>query len=934
MGQVDDSIIGSAELTRSSVWLDKYHAMLLFQNTTFLPSFGDMNNTTDLISGRDCVSKLFVDTPINFTRGTEWYDPNIAAYMKYDPTEIKVKIEKGRLISGVLDKKNIGKGSSGGIYHIITNDFGAEKTLEVMYNMQQVAVAYLMQTGFTIGVIDLLIPDETKVEVERIASDIINKSRLITEELHSGEIIPPIGKTIEEFYEERQINILRIFDDFNEPILRAINTDTNNLFKLIQFGSKGKKPDMFNMMTVIGQKLINGERIRQKFGYKRTLPCFKRFDSSPESRGYITNSYLGGMTSSEYVFNAMAARFDLISRALSTSITGEQMRTSVKNLESTVCNNFRQSTKGSNVIQFAYGEDYLDPRRVERVKFPTIMISDEEFSTDYSHKDYPEFFAAMTADRKQYRDIFLNLERINVKDFLSDERNMPVAIERVIRNVRTDHEDFLATGEQPKDLDTMVKHVENLCESIPYVLVNEIQEKAKTAIPDQIKAAAWLLIVLIRSYLHPNALVKMGLTMNALKIITDRIRIKYAKALIDPGTAVGIIAAQSFSAPLTQYMLDASHRSASGGTTKSGAVGAKEIFSAREANMLCNPTMLIPMIESVRNDRDRVQEIANSIEMMTFRQFVTSTQVFFEKYGEPVHSKTKHEIAMFDEFSRNNPLLKPPGDLSKWCIRFVLNKTSMILKNMPLELMINKLRDSFPDIFIVYSPENANIIIVRVYMKMVMFKGVIETADILEISKEIMKLNIRGVDRITNTTVVKMMRTMIQPDGSMVRDENQWGILTSGTNLRGVFKNVYVDRDRVHTDAIQEIARVFGIEAARQRIISGMANLAISNINSRHYMTYADEMTYTGKVTNIERSGLKTREGNNVLLRAGTSHPISAIEDATINSMDDAIGGMTAAFLVGAVPAIGSIYNSFHVNQEFVRQNVKKPEDLIDELFI
>jgi DNA-directed RNA polymerase II subunit RPB1 len=102
---------------------------------------------------------------------------------------------------------------------------------------------------------------------------------------------------------------------------------------------------MFNMMTAIGQKTLNGQRPRQTFGYKRSLVYFPRFDASPESRGYITNSYLSGMTTTEYIFNAMAARFDLISKVLSTSITGEQMRKSIKNLESMIIDNFRRSVK-------------------------------------------------------------------------------------------------------------------------------------------------------------------------------------------------------------------------------------------------------------------------------------------------------------------------------------------------------------------------------------------------------------------------------------------------------------------------------------------------------------------------------------------------------------------------------------------------------------
>lgn len=929
MGQVDDSIIGSAELTRTDVHFDKYHAQLLFQNSTYLPSFSDVGK--DGISGRGCVSKLLEETPINFTRASEWYKPNMAAHLKYDPTEIKVVIDQGKLTQGILDKKSIGKGANGGIYHIISNEYGANKALEVMFNMQQMAISYIMQFGYTIGIMDLMVSSDAKAEIDRIAADIINKSRLITEKLHNGEIIPPIGKTVEEFFEEQQINTLSIFDDFTEPILKAINPRTNNLFKLIMFGSKGKLDNMYNMMSAIGQKLINGERIRQKFGFKRTLAYFPRFDTSPEARGYITNSYLAGMSSSEYVFNAMAARFDLISKALSTSVTGEQNRNSIKNLESIIINNFRWAVKNTNIIEIAYGEDFLDPRKVERVKFPTVMINDDIFKTKFLHKNHPEEFAIMEKDRAEYRRLFLTVEHMNIKELMSDERRMPVDVERTINDILRDNVDSLKSPDD-KTLKDMVATVRALCDGIPYVLINEIQERLNTPIPEYIRCASWLLTMLIRSHLHPNAIVDKKITPQVLKIIIDKIRLRYSQALIEPGTAAGIIAAQSFSEPLTQYMLDAHHRSASGGTSKSGMTKAKEVLGAKDVSKLESPSMLIPVLPEYAENKAKVQEIANNIEVMKLQQFVVLWQIFFEKFGEPIHSKTKHEVTLIQEFAKLNPLLTPPGDLVKWCIRMVLNKTTLILKNMSLDLIVTRLREVFPDTFIVYTPENSKQIILRIYMRNTMFKGHITTDDIKYIKDSVLGTIIRGVDGIINTNVIKMIRNKINPDGSVSRNDNIWGITTNGTNMRGILSNKHIDKYAVQTDAIQEMYRVFGIEAARQKVVSELRNL-VDSCNHRHYLTYANEMTFTGKVTSIERSGLKTRENSNVLLRVGFNSPLATLEEAAVNSMEDSVTGITAPLLVGTVPKIGTLYNGFHVSEEFVKQNVKRPDDLLETLF-
>ena len=416
-----------------------------------------------------------------------------------------------------------------------------------------------------------------------------------------------------------------------------------------------------------------------------------------------------------------------------------------------------------------------------------------------------------------------------------------------------------------------------------------------------------------------------------MKLIIDKIKLKYSISLIEPGTAVGIIAAQSFSEPLTQYMLDAHHRSAAGGTSNTGMKKVKEVLGAKDVPKLSSPSMLLPIISEFSGNKAKVQEIANDIEMIKFKQFIVLWQIFFEKYGQPVHPDYVHEAEFIKEFGERNPLLKPPGDLVKWCIRFVINKTNLILKNMSLELIITKLRELFPDLYFVYTPENSKKIIIRVYMRNTIFKSEINTNVVKDVKESLINTTIRGINGITNTTVIKMVRNKINEDGSISRNNNLWGITTQGTNLPGIMSNKYIDCYNLQTDAIQETYRIFGIEAARQKIISEIRNL-VDICNHRHYLVYADEMTFTGKVTSIESSGLKSREASNILLRAGFSAPISTLEDAAINSLEDNITGITSSLIVGSVPKIGTLYNSLQINEKFIQENVKRPDDYIEEL--
>ncbi len=51
----------------------------------------------------------------------------------------------------------------------------------------------------------------------------------------------------------------------------------------------------FQMIACVGQQNVEGKRIPFGFG-GRTLPHFTKDDYGPESRGFVENSYLRGLT--------------------------------------------------------------------------------------------------------------------------------------------------------------------------------------------------------------------------------------------------------------------------------------------------------------------------------------------------------------------------------------------------------------------------------------------------------------------------------------------------------------------------------------------------------------------------------------------------------------------------------------------------------------
>ena len=115
-----------------------------------------------------------------------------------------------------------------------------------------------------------------------------------------------------------------------------------------------------------------------------------------------------------------------------------------------------------------------------------------------------------------------------------------------------------------------------------------------------------------------------------------------------------------------------------------------------------------------------------------------------------------------------------------------------------------------------------------------------------------------------------------------------------------------VDATGITTTSIQETYEVFGIVAARNKIISEVAKLV--PVSPMHLSLIADELIRLGDLSSIEKSGLNVREQDNVLLRAAYSSPISVLQEAAMANHSYELYGIDAMLMMGKVPRIGSMF--------------------------
>lgn len=980
-GEIQDSTVGCYELTRSGVVMDKYHAMGLLAGSGVEPPRFDHRKPGHLFAGRDVVSLLLAATPINYRRAPRSFSDVYSPFIRYDPDETLTVIEQGRLVRGVLDKRSVGDGAFDGVFHLISREFGPQRALDAIYAFQQVSLQFLLWRGFTVGTADLLPSPEALAQIRALVSGVLLEAGLVTDRLLRGAIVPPIDRTVHDFYEEQQRAALTVGDaGLLRWILGSIDPRTNGFFRMIAVGSKGTNPNLKHVSGVIGQTEINESRILELFGFRRTSPYFPRFATDPAAYGFVANNYVTGMNSSEFIFQGMNGRFDLINKALSTASTGYFMRKGIMNNQSSVVDNLRHVTKDTRVVQFIYGEDGLDSRELEKVSFAHVLLSDAALR-DAAGVDataggpaavaaVEEALAKILEDRDAFRDAFRRLEDADFGQSFSTEMLMPVNVRRIVEGVFIGASADAAaapanagaplTAAAAEGVRRRCERVWDLCRRIPYALVNEIQERRRAPVAAAKTAAASLLCMLIRAELSPRVLAR--LTDEQLDFVVDAIRLRYCLSLVDYGTAVGILATQALSEPLTQYMLNSHHRSVAGGTNKSGLVRVSEVFGARPLAEEQSPEMQLPLRRpgSDAAAAAAAAEVANSIEFITLQRFVLRHDTLLEPYAGPlVFPAYAGDRAWVDEFERAHPLVRPPGDLTNWCFRFVLDKSALVLKAVDLELIVGRLRHVH-GFFVVHTPESVPEIVVRVWVRASQFRrGDSAEEGVREIFKTALATPIRGIAGITRVGVKKLVRRHVARGGELLDADSrallvgppregqktvaaqvgelvkveQFAVTTVGTNLYGATLHGAVDADRAISNSINDTLKMYGIEAARAKVISETRSfMSDSAPNFRHIFMYADEMFRTGRYTSVERYGLGSREHVNVLLRMAYGAPVQVVTDAALAGARSRVYGIAAPQMLGSVPQIGTLYNSVVMDEEFIRENVVAVDRVIDEL--
>ena len=947
LGCAQDSIIGTALLTKDNVKINKFrYYNILYDAFNLATKLPNSDELSEIYTGRELVSNMMPAITLEGTKPT-FYRPQFAQFFNYNKNDIVTKIVNGKLVSGVIDKATAGAGVVGSIFHQVYSKFGPKMTADLVHQFLRTANNFLGYKGFTIGPREVLLKQETSYQISQVIKAMLERCKLVQEKANNGTLIAPVGVTVEDWYYTNLMAELSPGDEFAKIILGNSDFDRDSMKQLIAYGSKGDLSNLISIAGSVGFQTKTTGPIAKNCGSGRTSVYFQTGDISPEALGYVPDSIMKGLSPETYEHVCKSNRDAEILKALGVSESGAENRIGVKNLEEYITNIRRSVAKnrGTLLLQNLYSYSGFDPRSIELVKFPHVKLDAEGLAKYNRSSDFKESskehailldeFTEIQEDVAFYRNLQFHLQSYSPIAQFTDAYNLPLNISNIIEDVVGEY-DKSSKAYTPIDPKQLRDRVKKLIDDLPYIHYNKYMKQKRMPLPDYVKISMTFINIMIRAHLNYHNLTTKKIDMIKLMIICDRIETKLINSLIQYGTPIGILAAQAISQPLTQFLLDSKHRSATSGSKTDTLDRVKEILGAVSTEKMYSASMCIKVLPKYENDKLKVTELANKIKMIKFTSLVSHYVICIEKFGEPKASRYVHEKEMIQKFVKNNPSVKP-ADLLNYCIRYTIDINEMISKSFSLQDIIIKLKQEYPELYIVHSDEitNSNIIL-RCYIRATLFKTTSKAKPrnlndrIVDFNNILLDTVIRGVNNIKNAEV-KEISISYQDEKQGISNKKIYHIVTDGTNLSDIMKLPYVDKYRTQSDSILETEKMYGIEASKDKIVYELKT-TYDKYSFCHTLVYACVMTETGDVTNIKYTGINMRDKDNILLRMGLYSTNKAMVEGALNNVVSPIEGITPALICGMPPQIGTFSFDVQIDEEFNRKQQTKIMEAIDEI--
>jgi DNA-directed RNA polymerase II subunit RPB1 len=937
VGIFQDSLLSSYLFTREAINFNPRTSMNLMAHLKTI----DLKKINFDMQAQSSFSLLSLIIPnISLKYKTKQYSET----EDYSKSNNVLEINKGNIKRGHVEKSILGD-TTRGLIHRIYNDYDVDAACDFINNLQDIVTEYMKIHGYSVGISDLIADKETNDKI----NETINKKKIevksLIDETHLGIFDNKTGRSNVDEFETRINNILNKAS-FEAGKLGRQNLDSTNRFVIIvNAGSKGSDLNISQMISCLGQQNVDGKRI--PYGFEdRTLPHYTKYDDSPNARGFVENSFIGGLNPDELFFHAMGGRVGLIDTACKTSQTGYIQRRLIKGLEDLMVHYDMTVRNNKNkIIQYSYGDDNFDPVRVESQQVPFVNMTIEEiyghyqmpndyskdslYGTLYTKQAYSKFKRQkpeLDKKCKYYIDFILKArDDVIAKIFnrvYKPSVNVPVSFTHIINNIAGNQEENVIIDITPLEVFELIESNFEKLNLLNYCKPNELFK------------------VLYYYYLSPKELLMhKRLTRKSVDILITIINNAYKKALVAPGEMVGMIAAQSIGEPTTQLTLNTFHFAgvASKSNVTRGVPRIEEILSLSDNPKSLSCTIYLNKLDCY--DQNKAKGYITKIENTKLRSLVESIEICFDP--DDLNTLMSEDVDLMKEYNEFEKLLDDCNttydsskDKSKWIIRMYMNKIEMLDKNISMDDLHFALMNSYNNLTCMYTDYNSEKLIFRIrinknlqLLKKKKNKNVLESLDqsdeiylLRNLQEELLdNLILRGVKNIDKVTLRKITDNFEEIDTKYIK-KDLWVLDTLGTNLLDILALDFVDKTRTTSNHIIEIYNTFGIEAARQSIFdefSEVIEFDSTYINYHHLIMLADRMTCNDKMVSIFRHGINNDDIGAIAKASFEETPEMFLKAAKHGELDN-MKGVSANIMCGQQGYYGTNCFKVLVDNDFL----------------
>ena len=356
--------------------------------------------------------------------------------------------------------------------------------------------------------------------------------------------------------------------------------------------------------------------------------------------------------------------------------------------------------------------------------------------------------------------------------------------------------------------------------------------------------------------LPPSVLEELQTKVSGLEItkkefdtICENVIDSYERSLVEPGEAVGTVAAQSIGEPGTQMTLRTFHYAGVAElSVTQGLPRLIEIVDAR--NNPSTPTMKIRMVKELSGDRNAAKTIARNIEMVLVESVASNVSI----------------------------------DLLRQAIDIRFDPELMDDKDLEVEAIAKAIQDKIKAKGEVEPGENTIFV----------YPANESLAELQKLSEKIREVRVKGISDVTHVVIRK------ESDGYV--------LYTEGSNLQDALEIEGVNPHKIYTNNLREIFQVLGIEATRNAIIQEAMNVLNEqgmDVDVRHIILVADMMTADGTIRQIGRHGISGSK-NSALARAAFEVTIKHLLGAGIAGTRDPLRGITENVILGQLIPLGT----------------------------